>query len=665
MSFQALLNLKNGTLRIGHNSDGNQRLNASAAWRESGWGELGNSNVSGSYQLPKIVKIGGGIGGGNPPSPKPKPPSNPLTISITQSLPTQFSFRRGVSGSQGSPITSYTYQISTSNNFASNSIIRQWNEGTNVELLTQRDLIPRTRYYVRHRANSSAGSSAWSATVSVELPGVNPPTISAKAREDGKVIELRVTKPDALPRVDSYEVIHTTYENGIAYKDLSTVNTPNTQPFLITSVPGTKNTLQVKAIFRGYKTEVSNAVTLTTPSLDIGIGKYFDGSTPGSDGISYSWQGEPHNSLSKATRPSVLNWILTGDERLIRSQTTRFSQNYSGEIAANGRIRGPQISAGTYIGSKFEPGSTYYGYILVNPTKEGLYARAYFSVFSEEQYYGKAFKISPGVWSIIPISGRATKTSGTFGVQFLSYNPDTTNSTQNLPSVLRDDDRIYIDSAIITLGESYEYFDGETRHIPGFRGEWEGGANNSSSILVKIPETAKKDPLADPKCAVIPKAPIPPAYKNNCLEEILNWRRFWVNIPKDEIGVWSATLPTIEIRTGTKSIRQARIRFFANPDSLTADEYRPKKWESETIISYLPANTTLRLDGITERAVAQTDEDKETDNWRPADHLLYGTDGVPATWPELSCGVPYLAAVDVPEGTPNDFTTTFTLTRRY
>jgi hypothetical protein len=32
----------------------------------------------------------------------------------------------------------------------------------------------------------------------------------------------------------------------------------------------------------------------------------------------------------------------------------------------------------------------------------------------------------------------------------------------------------------------------------------------------------------------------------------------------------------------------------------------------------------------------------------PADHLLYGTGGGPATWPVLGCNTSYLLALDVP-----------------
>ena len=32
----------------------------------------------------------------------------------------------------------------------------------------------------------------------------------------------------------------------------------------------------------------------------------------------------------------------------------------------------------------------------------------------------------------------------------------------------------------------------------------------------------------------------------------------------------------------------------------------------------------------------------------PADKLVYGTGGIPATWPVLSCGVGYLLSFDAP-----------------
>jgi hypothetical protein len=89
-----------------------------------------------------------------------------------------------------------------------------------------------------------------------------------------------------------------------------------------------------------------------------------------------------------------------------------------------------------------------------------------------------------------------------------------------------------------------------------------------------------------------------------------------------------------------------RLRFYANPDELLPEDYVPGPWEAELIVSYMPPETLLTLDGVSQRAWAQVGPESFTNPAVPADKLLYGTDGSPATWPVLGCGQPYLLAVD-------------------
>ena len=101
---------------------------------------------------------------------------------------------------------------------------------------------------------------------------------------------------------------------------------------------------------------------------------------------------------------------------------------------------------------------------------------------------------------------------------------------------------------------------------------------------------------------------------------------------------------TIQITTGSSSAHQVRIRYHANPDGLSAGAVPADDWLAEQIISFMPAHTVMTLDGVTQRVWAEINGHDAVS----ADHLLYGTNGQPATWPLLSCGIAYLITVDVP-----------------
>jgi len=87
-----------------------------------------------------------------------------------------------------------------------------------------------------------------------------------------------------------------------------------------------------------------------------------------------------------------------------------------------------------------------------------------------------------------------------------------------------------------------------------------------------------------------------------------------------------------------------RIRFYENPDQLDQSAIDVSSWVAEQIISYMPSYTVLTLDGVSQRVWAEV----EGGAARPADKLLYGTGGTPATWPHLSCGQGYFISFDVP-----------------
>lgn len=80
----------------------------------------------------------------------------------------------------------------------------------------------------------------------------------------------------------------------------------------------------------------------------------------------------------------------------------------------------------------------------------------------------------------------------------------------------------------------------------------------------------------------------------------------------------------------------------------TAEEVDPAEFVGEQVVSYLPTGGQMVLDGIDRHAWFE----KDNGNTIPADHLLSGTSGAPASWPELDCGSVYYLTVDVPTTSP-------------
>jgi hypothetical protein len=187
-----------------------------------------------------------------------------------------------------------------------------------------------------------------------------------------------------------------------------------------------------------------------------------------------------------------------------------------------------------------------------------------------------------------------------------------------------------------------DFFFGYTPDTDEYTYAWAGAENASASTktVVPVPESA----LIDPDCGPIPVAPRPPVVPEMCIDSPVNWRRYWVEIPAEDVALWASTVPTITLNTRDGAERQVRVRFHPNPFGYPVDVVDPLGYCGEFILSYLPANTILTVNGMNESAFAQVAGGEPL----AADHLLYGTDGTPMEWPELSCGVPYVVTIDVP-----------------
>jgi hypothetical protein len=168
---------------------------------------------------------------------------------------------------------------------------------------------------------------------------------------------------------------------------------------------------------------------------------------------------------------------------------------------------------------------------------------------------------------------------------------------------------------------------------------WTGASHASTSRWAKTGSAV----LRDPNCVVIPAAPRAPSVPNSCLEAPTTWLRHTTVIPPSAVPPWSEAVPVVTLTTGASEVRQVRVRFYANPFGEQMADINPCNFCGEFVVSYIPPDSTLTVDGVMETAsisVAQTAT-------QPALSLLYGSDGGPVIWPTLSCSIPYVMTVDV------------------
>jgi hypothetical protein len=203
-----------------------------------------------------------------------------------------------------------------------------------------------------------------------------------------------------------------------------------------------------------------------------------------------------------------------------------------------------------------------------------------------------------------------------------------------------------MDAAMISLGQVFPYFDGDTADTADFSYDWDGAPN--ASISQRNALDTFSDPLNDPDCVDVPPSPRPPTVPSDCIVDVGLWRRYWAYIPAAEVSDWLTTIPTLVLSTYGAAERQVRIRFYADPFNRSAESVNTADFCSEQILSYIPPSTDMTIDGVTERVWASVQGGASLS----ADHLLYGSNGTPAEWPHLSCGIGYWVSFDVPNDAP-------------
>lgn len=178
--------------------------------------------------------------------------------------------------------------------------------------------------------------------------------------------------------------------------------------------------------------------------------------------------------------------------------------------------------------------------------------------------------------------------------------------------------------------------------MPGV--EWTGTANASALALTPF----VVDLSADPDCPAPPAPPAPPVIDEDCVDSPTSYNRTVVNISADTVPQNLTAYPVITLTAGSEPVRQARIRFWENPDNMTIENLDPCSYDGEIIVSFLADGATMVIDGVLREATVSKPGFEDQN----ANHALYGPDGGPVDWPELTGGIPYLVTLELDSAAP-------------
>ena len=563
------------------------------------------------------------------------------------------------SSNGGAALSGYTLQYSTSSTFAS--------EVTTIELgvvttRTVTGLNPGTTYYFRVAAKNSAGTGPWSSTVSTTTPAAVAPGMTVTAAPNGRSATVALAPPGGSTAVTKYTVERRVGSSGT----VTSTDTTSTSLAVSGLTPGTQYQWRASAWFGTYQSPWTSWTALTQPNPSTSPGQYFDGSTTDTPDINFQWVGTANNSISRGVARGVLGWVgSAGSSGASVLSVYQVTGGYSGGFAVRLMVSGDATTSGVYVGmatgsgAEIQPLTDYVGSIYVRPSRAQrlrlgmLFYNSAGTAIGGTVYGPAQLVTDTDVWTRLTMTAKSPASA----VKVVLRVYDVTGTGW---STWKGGEYLDADAMMVTLSSLFDYFDGSSASTSEFSYSWLGTPNNSVSMRTVL-EQGEVDPLLDPDCPPAPIPPRPPVIDDPCIDDIGIWRRYWSVVPAAEVSAWLAVLPTILLSTGSLAERQVRIRIYENPEGLTPSVFDTSSWVSEQIISYIPPDTDLILDAVTERVFATVG------NAAPiaADKLLFGTGGLPPTWPVLSCGIGYLISYDVPIEAPSgNLTIGVQLTRR-
>lgn len=578
----------------------------------------------------------------------PAAPSSPaLSSPSLNSL--LFSYTRG---SNGTGILEYQIQYNTA---ASESGATTVSNGTSLSR-TLSSLSPGTAYYARARARSESGWGAWSTWAGpVSTLPSSPPGLTISPDASGTSARVALSSPSGTVGVTKYRV---EYRRG-AGGTVTSFDTTSTSATRTGLLPGNAYQWRASAFFGSYQTPWTTWASVIQPNPSWTPGDYLAGSLAAGLDVTYAWTGTANASTSTATGKGVTGWQAAAPATLHRITGGLF-----GTYAARLLIRtDPALSDVPYVWVfqtiDINSGGQYIPSAYVRPMRgQAMRIRQTWRDASNNtigEVISAATFCPGGEWTRI-VGDLGTAPAGAVASRIVvEDDPTSTDWSPWVPGEYYD-----VDGVMVTLGSLYPYFDGSFPSTTEYAYAWTGVAHSSESTRTTLAQSGV-DPLQDPDCPPIPLPPLPPVIDADCVDEVGVWRRYWTILPASEVPRWLAIVPTFRLVT-TDAVGQVRIRVYENPDNLSPIDIGVNDYISEQLVTFIPGNTEMVIDGVSERMRASV----AGGPWLDADHLLQGTDGGPATWPELSCGQGYVISYDVPLEQPDgNMTPSVQLTGRY
>ncbi|AFM10395.1 hypothetical protein PIS_006 [Saccharomonospora phage PIS 136] len=149
--------------------------------------------------------------------------------------------------------------------------------------------------------------------------------------------------------------------------------------------------------------------------------------------------------------------------------------------------------------------------------------------------------------------------------------------------------------------------------------------------------------VADELCPPPPPPPRVPAATANCVCLPLTVVRQCFDIPADMVPSWLDAALRIEVSSGNAPLRNLSIRVWENPLGRTPEELDDCATLGVYYVTYVPANSTLTIDGVTESSEMHCPGFARTD----AATTVYGAGAGPLEHITLSCGVTHTICADV------------------
>jgi hypothetical protein len=657
--------LLNNIFTISHDpTTGAKTINASGSFSDP-HGNIGSGSTSLSLALTTLPQV----------------PSAPSLNSLTGITASQFTANFSAPSSiGGSAISGYTLQVSTDSTFATG--VTSFTGSGSATSINATGLAAFTKYYARLKATNTQGDSAFSATLNATMAASGAPHLAVLPKWDDSGFWILTSAPFGV--TGGVCTITRSVAGPGAPVPTTLSGAPGATIFdALVLAPGQTVTYQATLTIGGSTTGPSPTVSLSYSAVTVGapLPPIFDGASvipaPLGDTETAAWQGPANAAASIIYGKHPMGWrnfdqgangLATGVVTQIDDSISMASGNGKFDVMA--LFGSVQSAAGVRVGTELlHPylmaqvfGSVvYFGSILVEVDVQTRLA-------AEIEWYGTNGVLigrSVGATVLVPantpttlvVSGNAPSAAAYAAVDSV----DVAGSGWAAGSIR------YAGSAMLSASAQYSYFDGDTTDTPAYSYSWQGASNASASLRTGIASTGGNS-LQDPDDPVIPVAPSAPIVDDSQILTDIVWRRYVSAIPAANIRAWLVSVPTLILFTGANIERQVRIRYWKNPNNISAATWTDagSTYDSEQIISYIPAGVSFVVDGVAERAYVDFPATVDTPAQTvAADHLLFGDGGGPAVWPELLCDVGYIITLDVPlTSVPGNITQVLELTDR-